>query len=96
MEVENKSKVKNSEVREDNVLLGYEPVSDLELKEPGRFSIERLIGTLSGKAALHPFKKGDIVAVNLNHWGYKKDGKFVNHIYINDIKLVKELDNLIL
>ena len=96
MEVVDQSIVKNVECCEDDCLLGYEPQSDLELKEPGRFSIERLIGTLSGKAALHQFKKGDIVAVNLSHWGYKEDGEFVNHISINDIKLVKELDYLIL
>lgn len=96
MEVENQSKVKNVEVREDNVLLGYEPETDLELKAPGRFSIEKLVGTLSGKAALHQFKKGDLVAVKLRHWGYKRDGHYVNHIYIEDIKLVKELDQLYL
>lgn len=31
MEVENQSKVENVEVREDNVRLGYEPQSELEL-----------------------------------------------------------------
>lgn len=96
MEVENQSKVENVEVSEDNVHLGYEPQSELELKEAGRFSIERLVGTLSGKAALHQFKKGDLVAVNISHWGYKKDGEYVNHIRIQDIKLIKELDHLFL
>ena len=60
------------------------------------FPSERLVGTLSGKAALHQFKKGDLVAVSLNYRGYKKVGDFVNHIFISDIKLVSDLDYLYL
>lgn len=96
MEVADQSAVKNIDVREDNFHMGFEPQSELELKEPGEFSVERLVGTLSGKAALHQFKKGDLVAVNLKHWGYKKNDEFINRIYIDDIKLVKDLDYLYL
>lgn len=96
MEVVHQSKVVNVEVSEDNFHMGFEPQSELELKEPGKFSSERLVGTLSGKAALHQFKKGDVVAVSLNYRGYKKVGDFVNHIFISDIKLVSDLDYLYL
>ncbi len=96
MEVEKQSKVKRVDICDDNDHYGFEPQAELELKEPGRFSMERLTGTLTGKAALHQFKKGDLVAVRLNHWGYRKKGEFVNHIRIKDIKLVKELDHLFL
>lgn len=96
MEVEHQSKVERVDICDDTHHYGFEPQCRLELKEPGRFSIGRLEGALSGKAALHQFKKGDLVAVNLNFWGYKKKGEFVNRISINDIKLVKELDYLYL
>ena len=96
MEVAHQSKVKNINVCEDDIHMGYEPQSKLELKEPGKFSIEKLVGTLCGKAALHQFKRGDIVAVSLGHRGYNKNGELINHIIIEDIKLVKELDYLYL
>ena len=96
MEVENRSNFENVDICEDNTHIGYEPRVDLVLKEPGKPSIERLVGTLSGKAAVYPFKKGDLVAVSINFRGYKYAGEFVNHIRINDIKLVKELDYLYL
>lgn len=96
LEVEKQSKVKRVDICDNNDHYGFEPQAELELKEPGCCSIERLTGTLSGKAALHQFKKGELVAVKLNHWGYKKKGEFVNHIRIKDIKLVKELDHLFL
>jgi hypothetical protein len=96
MEVIDQSKIRSVEISENNLHFGYEPQSDLELKEPEEVGVERLIGTLRGKAALHQFKKGDLVAVNLSYRGYKEDGEFVNHIIINDIKLVKELDYLFL
>ena len=93
MEVEKQSKVERVEVREDDFLMGYEPQCRLEIKEPGWFSMNTLSATLSGKAALHQFKKGDLVAVKLWFSGYKDKGEFVNHIRIEDIKLVKDLDN---
>ena len=96
MEVESQSKVKRVDVCDETSHIGYEPQSTLELKEPGRFSIFNLVATLSGKAALHQFKKGDLVAVKLRCWKYKKKGELVNHISITDIKLVKELDYLFL
>lgn len=96
MEVIDQSKIRSVEISENNLHFGYEPQSNLELKEPGECSTERLIGTLRGKAALYQFKKGDLVVVNLSHRGYKEDVEFVNHIIINDIKLVKELDYLFL
>ena len=96
MEVAHQSKVERVDICDDTHHYGFEPQCRLELKEPGRFSIDRLEGTLSGKAALHQFKKGDLVAVNLEFWGHKKKGEFVNHIRIKDIKLVKELDHLFL
>ena len=96
MEVESQSKVKRVDVCDETGHIGYEPQSTLELKEPGRFSTYNMVATLSGKAALHQFKKGDLVAVKLMCWKYKKKGEFVNHISITDIKLVKELDHLFL
>ena len=96
MEVKKQSLVKNVVVREDNFLMGYEPQSDLELEEPESYPRERLTATLCGKPALHQFKKGDIVAVRLNHLGYRDNDEFVNRIIIEDIKLVKELDQLYL
>ena len=96
MEVAHQSKVENVDVCEDNVHMGFEPQSELELIAPDSYPKERLVGTLSGKAALHQFKKGDKVAVCLSHRGYKKDGELVNRIHIDDIKLVKELDYLFL
>lgn len=96
MEVEKQGKVKRVELRDETGHIGYEPQCTLELKDPVRFSLNCLAGTLSGKAALHQFKKGDLVAVKLWIWKYKHHGEFVNHIHIKDIKLVKELDHLFL
>lgn len=96
MEVAHQSKIKNVDICEDDVHMGYEPQSELELIEPGKFSREKLVGTVCGKAALHQFKKGDLVAVSLRHRGYYENGKLVNRICIDDIKLVKELDYLFL
>lgn len=96
LEVVKKSKIVSVKVCEDDNRISYEPQAELELKEPGRFSVTRLVGTLSGKATLYPFKEGDLVAVNLKFWGHRKDGEFINRIYIDDIKLVKELNHLYL
>ena len=95
MEVEKQGKVKRVNIC-DGTHSGYEPQCTMELKDPVRFSLNCLVGTLSGKAALHQFKKGDLVAVKLWIWKYKHHGEFVNHIHIKDIKLVKELDHLFL
>lgn len=96
MEVLNKREVKSIEVFEDDFRMGYEPQSELELKNVCGFLSEKLVCTLSGKAALHPFKKGDIVAVMLCFRAFKKEEELVNQIFIEDIKLVKELDYLFL
>ena len=96
MEVEKQSKVERVDICDDTRHYGFEPQCRLKIKEPGRFSMDTLSATLSGKAALHQFKKGDLVAVKLRFWGYKEKGEFVNHIHIEDIKLVKELDHLFL
>ena len=91
--VARQNEVKIEDVCDETGHIGYEPQSELELKEPGRFSIGRLVGILQGKAALHKFKEGELVAVKLNLWGYNKNGEIVNRIYIDDIKLVRELDH---
>ena len=96
LEVEKQGKLKRVDVSDETSHIGYEPQSTLELKEPGSFFTFFLVATLSGKAALHQFKKGDLVAVKLRCWKYKKKGELVNHICISDIKLVKELDHLFL
>lgn len=93
MKVARQSEVKVEDVCDETGHIGYEPQSELELKEPGRFSLERLIGILEGKAALHKFKEGDLVAVKLKHWGYIFNDEIINRIYIDDIKLVRELDH---
>lgn len=96
MEVVNQSSVESVDICEDNAHFGYYPQAELELKELCKFSPMTVVATLGGKAALHPFKKGDLVAVKLMFCGYKKNGEFVNRIIIDDIKLVKELEDLIL
>lgn len=96
MKVVHQSRVKRVDICDETSHIGYEPQCKLELKGPGRFSIDSLEGKLSGKAALHQFKEGDLVAVKLEFWGHKEKGEFVNHIRIKDIKLVKELDYLFL
>jgi len=96
MEVERKRRVKSVEVENETGQVGYEVRSTLELKEPSRFSLNNLVATLSGEAALYPFKKGDLVAVNLWTRKRRRKGGLVNHISIRDIKLVKDLDNLYL
>ncbi len=68
------------------------PEADLELKGPEMFSVNHLTAKLWGKAALHPFKKGDLVAVQLSFGGYHKGEDFVNDITVDDIKLVRDLD----
>ena len=93
LEVEGLSSVERVEMSDDTYHYGYEPEAMLELKEPGRFSLDHLFAKLKGKASLHPFKKGDLVAVQLQFWGHRKgDYEFVNDIVIDDIKLVKDLD----
>ena len=96
MEVKKQGKVKRVDVSDETGLIGFELQSTLELKEPGLLSTTNLVATLSGKPALYQFKKGDLVAVNLNCHQYNKNGEFINHISITDIKLVKELDYLFL
>lgn len=96
LEVVKKSKIVSVKVCEADNRISYQPQAELELKEPGRFSVTRLVGILSGKATLYPFKEGDLVAVNLKLWGHRNNGEFVNRIFIDDIKLVKELDYLYL
>ena len=96
LDVVNKGAIKSVEICDENNRISYEIQAELELKKPGRFSVTRLVGILCGKAALYPFKEGDLVAVNLNFWGHKKNGVLINRIYIEDIKLVKELDYLYL
>ncbi len=91
-QVEGQSEIERVEMSDDTNHYGYEPQAMLELKEPGRFSLDHLFAKLKGKAALHPFKKWDLVAVQLRFHGYHKDGNYVNNIVIDDIKLVKDLD----
>ena len=95
-EIENQSKVERVDVSDETNHYGYEPEATLTLKEPGRFSRNRLVATLKGKLALHEFKVGSIVAVQLRFDTYKKHGELVNHISIEDIKLVKNLSHLFL
>ena len=92
-EVVAKNDLKSVEVYEDDFFMGFEPRATMEFKIPGKFSPERLVGRLHGHAALHPFKKGDLVAVSLSFRGYGKGDDFVNDIVIDEIKLVKDLDH---
>ena len=91
-EVEGLSNVKRVDfIDEDGEKRCY-PEAQLELKRPGRFSVDHLTATLWGKAALHPFKKGDLVAVQLSFGGYRKGDDFVNTVTVDDIKIIKDLD----
>ena len=67
------------------------PQAQLLLKDPGRFSINRLVVKLSGQQALHPFRKGDLVAVSLSFSVRDRGDGPVNEIAVNDIRLVKDL-----
>lgn len=69
----------------------YEPQCSIHLKEPGKCSLHRFVGTLIGDMALFPFKKGDLVKVKPIFWKYKENGKWINQILINNIKLVNNL-----
>ena len=93
-EVESQSNVERVDICDDESTYGYEPQCNLCLKEPDRFSINSLVARLCGKAALHQFKKGDLVAVRLQYWRVKKNNEYVTRITIEDIKLVKELKKL--
>lgn len=95
-EIENQSQIKRVDVSDGSNHYGFEPEATLKLKEPGRFSMNSLVATLKGKHALHQFKKGDIVAVQLRFNTYKKHGKWINDISIQDIKIVKDLSHLFL
>lgn len=95
-EVENQSQVKRVDIGDKTNHYGFEPQATIELKDPDIFSMNRLVATLKGKLALHQFKKGDIVAVQLRFNRYKKHGEWVNDINIEDIKLVKDLSHLFL
>lgn len=95
-QVENQSQVKRVDICDETNHYGYESQATLTLKGPGRLSRNRLVATLEGKLALHEFKVGSIVAVQLRFDTYKKHGKLVNHIRIVDIKLVKDLSHLFL
>ena len=95
-EVENQSQVKRFDICDETDHYGYEPQATIGLKDPGRFSKNHLVATLHGKHALHQFKEGDIVAVQLRFSKYKKHGDWVNHISVDDIRLVKDLDYLFL
>lgn len=95
MEVEQQGAVQVMPVEEDGVVMGYEPQCEIHLQEPGKFAFNKLVATLGGKAALHPFKKGDLVAVCFYFWKYKENDNYVNQLIVRDIKLVKELDDII-
>ena len=93
-EVESQSKVERVDICDDVSTYGFEPQCDLFLKEPDRFSINNLVARLCGKAALHQFKKGDLVAVTLRYRRVKKNHEYVTRVSIEDIKVVKELKKL--
>ena len=93
-EVESQSKVERVDINDGEATYGFEPQCDLCLKEPDIFSINNLVARLCGKAALHQFKKGDLVAVQLRYGRVKKKNEYVTGITIKNIKLVKELKNV--
>lgn len=95
-EVESQSKIERVDINDGENSYGFEPQCNLCLKEPGRFSINNLVAKLSGKAALHKFKKGDLVAVQLCYWRVLRNNEYVNLVIIKDIKLVTELNKIIL
>jgi hypothetical protein len=95
-EVESQSNVDRVDISDDVSTYGFEPECNLFLREPDRFSTNNLVARLSGKAALHQFKKGDLVAVRLRYWRVKKNHEYVTRITIEDIKLVRELKKLFL
>jgi len=91
MEVEQLGTIIRAEMRDGDNHVSYEPHCSIHLREPGRCSVHRFVGTLIGNDALYPFKKGDWVKINPIFWKYKKNGKWVNQILINNIKLVNDL-----
>ena len=95
-EVEDQSEVERVNCSDGEIDYGFEPQCMLMLKSPGRFSVEKIAGRLHGKAALHQFKKGDLVTVKLRFWGWKVNHDYVNNVTIDDIKLVKNLRDFLL
>lgn len=93
-EVEDQTEVERVDCSYGENDYGYEPQCMLMLKSPGRFSTEKITGSLHGKAALHQFKKGDLVTVKFRFWSWKTNHDYVNTVTINDIKLVKNLRDI--
>ena len=91
MKVEKLERVKSVEICIGDNHISYEPQCSIHLREPGRCSVHRFVATLIGDDALYPFKKGDWVEIHPIFWKYKKNGKWVNQILINNIKLVNDL-----
>ena len=93
-EVEYQSNVERVHINDDKIDYGYDPQCNLELKEPGRFSLNSLVGRLHGKMALHQFKKGDLVAVSLIYTKVKSHHEYITRITIEDIKIVKNVNDI--
>lgn len=88
LEVEKQTPVESVEVN-DGYESGFEPRSVLMLKAPEIFSYDSFAAMLQGEAALHRFKKGDLVAVKLRFQAAKKNHEYYTQVVIEDIKLVK-------
>ncbi len=95
MEVEEQTRVECIDCNDGVIDYGYEPQCVLLLKKPGRFSSDSIAVKLQGKAALHHFKKGDMVAVSLGFWKTKNDHEYSTRVTIDDIKLVKEIKTFV-
>lgn len=91
-EIESQSSVERVKVNDGVNEYGYEPRCLLELKDPGRFSMNKIVGTLYGKPALYQFNKGDLVAVSLSFSKKEINNEYVTHVTIEDIKIVHDLN----
>lgn len=96
MEVEQQGAVQRQEISDGNGHFSYEPRCDIHLKEPGRLSLNRMVGTLVGRNALYAFKKGDKVAINCIFCKHREKRKWLNKIIICDIKLINDVNKFCL
>ena len=91
MEVEQIGTIIRAKMSDGMNHFSFQPQCSIHLREPGRCSVHRFVATLIGDDALYPFKKGDWVEIHPIFWKYKENGKWINQILINNIKLVNNL-----
>ena len=90
------TRVEFVDVTDETVDYGREPQCTLILEDTGILPTDFLAVTIYGKAALHKFKQDDMVAIEPSFSLVKRGHEYYTHISARDIKLVKELKNILL